>query len=74
MDHSEKEYSTLRSGVDNIDLMHRDSMNDFLSLLQFSFGTLHESHTSRGSVEVSSKADKILVIRQDKPGSGKTSS
>src|SRR5258708_36851941 len=38
----EERKETLRSAIYNVDLVERDRMNDFLSFLDLSFGTLHK--------------------------------
>jgi hypothetical protein len=38
----EERKETLRSAVYDVDFVERDRMNDFLSFLDFSFGTLHK--------------------------------
>ena len=38
----EQREKALRPAIDHVDLVQRDSVNDFLPFLQFTFGTLNE--------------------------------
>jgi len=54
---SEKSHETLSSGVDNINFVKSNSVNDFFSLLEFTFWALDVSSLWSGVIEITASSE-----------------